>query len=76
MGALGPVLVFLPAIENAIFQKSRHKKYAFVAIGANGLEIILVLLTEVIVFHVQILIIEIQVPSFERPIRNIFSRFY
>ena len=76
MSALGPVLVFLPAIENVVLQKIRHKRYVFVALGANGLEIIFALLTEVIAFYVRIAIIEIRVPSFERPIQIIFSRFY
>ena len=76
MVALGPGLVLLPATEKAVLQKGRRERYAFVALGSSGLEMVFALLTEVIAFHVRIAIIEIWVPSLERPIRNILSRFY
>ena len=73
---LGPDLVLLPAIENTVFQKGHRKRYAFVALSPTGLEMVFALLTEIITFHVQIAIIEIWVPSLERPILSILSKFY
>lgn len=39
----------VPLIENAVFQKSSHKKYAFRAFGLNSFEIVFALLTKIII---------------------------
>ena len=51
--------MLMPLIENAVFQKDRHKRYLFVAFGPGGLKMVFALLTEIIAFHMQIAIIEI-----------------
>lgn len=44
------------------------KKYAFVALRTNCLEIVLALVTEIIAFHMQVFIIQVRVPSLEEPV--------
>ncbi len=73
--AFGPGLMLLPAMEDAVFQERRCKRYAFVALGLGGLKVILALLTKMIAFHVRVAIIEIRVPGLQRPIRDILSGF-
>ncbi len=55
--------MLLPAMENAVLQEERRKRYAFVALGPGGLKVNLALLTKMIAFHVRVAIIEIRVPG-------------
>lgn len=63
---LYPGLVLLPLIKNAVFQEAHSKKYAFVALDLGGFKIIFALLTKVVVLHVQIALVHIGHPMFER----------
>lgn len=67
-------LVLLPLIYNMVFQEFCSKKYTFLAFKAGNLEMILVLLIKVVVFHMQIAIIKVSVSKFEKSIK-IFSYF-
>ncbi len=73
--AFGPGLMLLPAMEDAVLQEGRRKRYAFVALGPVGLKMILAFRTKMIAFHVRVAIIEITVPGFQRPIQDILSGF-
>lgn len=55
--------MLLPAIEDAVLQEGRRKRYAFMALGPGGLEMVFALLTKIIAFHVRIAIIEVRVPG-------------
>ena len=67
--------MLLPALEDAVFQEERRKRYAFVAFGPVGLKVILALLTKMIAFHVRVAIMEIRVPDLQKSIRDILSGF-
>lgn len=71
-----PGFLLLSRIKNTILKKIRCKRYVSVVFGPSGLKIVFILLTEVIALYVQIFIIEVRVPGFERSIQSIFSRFY
>ena len=65
----------MPAMENAVLQERRRKRYAFVALGPVCLKVILELLTKIIAFYVRVAIIEIRDLGLQRPIRDILSGF-
>ncbi len=67
--------MLLPAIEDAVFQEGRRKRYAFVAPGHGGLKVILTLMTKMIAFYMRVAIIEIRVPGLQKPILDILSGF-
>ncbi len=73
--AFGPGLMLLPAMEDAVLQEGRRKRYAFVALGSVGLKVIFALLTKIIAFQVRVAIMEIRVPGLQRPIQDILSGF-
>lgn len=50
--ALNLVLVLLPIEEDSVFNKKSYKKYAFVAPSSYHLEIVFILVTKVVTFHV------------------------
>ena len=56
-----------------IFQELYSKKYVFVLLRSYKLEIVLALLTEVIIFYMQMTIVQIGVLSFEKSIEIISS---
>lgn len=51
--------MLLSMIKDLIFEKKSCKRYAFVVFGSDGLEIVRVLLIEVVVFLVQVSIIQV-----------------
>ena len=72
---LNPVFVLLPAKKNPILEKKSCKRYALMALGPSCLKMVFALLTEVIAFYVQILIVQVRVLCFEGPVKSIFLRF-
>ena len=56
-----------------IFQKPYSKKYALMALTSGKLKMVFALLTKVIALHIQMIIIEIGVPRFEKPIKFVPS---
>lgn len=56
----GPGFILLPAGKDAVFQKQSRKRYALMAFGSGSLKVIFELLTEVVIFYVQVAIIEIR----------------
>lgn len=67
--ALYASLVLLSQIYDAVFQESCSKKYAFITLGSGCFEIILALLIEVVAFYILVIIIQVRIPRFKRPIR-------
>lgn len=51
-------------MENTVFQKQNSKKYALMAFGSGGLKMVFTLLTEFIIFYVQVIIIKIRISGF------------
>ena len=43
------------------------------ALGSGNLKIVFALLTEVITLNIQIIIVKIEVPGFEKPVEFVFS---
>ena len=56
-----------------ILQKPYSKRYAFVTLRSSNLKIVLILLAEVIALYMQMTIVEIGVPGFEKPIKFVSS---
>lgn len=65
--------ILLLLIKYLIFPKSCNKRYKFIVKGVNNLEIVFTLLTKVVAVYMQIIIIEIGDPRFERSIKIIFN---
>ena len=59
-------LVIQLTIKNVVFKKDNCKKYIFVVFSLSDLKMIFILLIEVIIFYMQIYIIEIRILGFER----------
>lgn len=72
--ALDPILVLLQMKEDPVLKKEGCKKYAFVAFDSSHFEMVLALLTEVVVFHMRVSIVQVWISCFERPVQGIFSR--
>lgn len=60
--------VLLSVKVNPILEKQDYKKDALVAYGTSHIKIILILLTNVIVFYIQAFIVQVEVFSFKRSI--------
>lgn len=62
-------------IEDIIFQKLYSKNFVLKFLGVSNFEIIFVLLTKVIVFHIQVTIILFKIFEFEKLIEVIFRAY-
>lgn len=60
--------MLLPSMKGAVLQEACRKNYELVFLGPGGLEGVFALLTEIIAYHMRVTIIEIRVPSLERPV--------
>ena len=67
----GPVFVMLPIKKDSILEKGDGKSYALMALGSSRFKIVLLLLTKVVAFHVQVSIVQIRIPCLKRPIQSI-----
>lgn len=70
-----PDLVLLLVAENSIFLEESCKKYAFVALSSCSFKIILIWVIEIIVFYIQVAIVQIRVLGLEGPIPGFFFSF-
>lgn len=72
--AIDPILLLLPAKENLVFEEKFRKQYAVIALASYCLKIVLILLTKVAAFFVQVSILYVRVLYFKELVRSIFSR--
>lgn len=63
-------------IEDVIFQKAYSKKFVLKFFGPSNFEIIFVLLTKVIAFHIRVTIIQYKIFGFEKLIQVIFRAYW
>lgn len=68
MIALHLGLVLLLTIENMVLQESCCKRYVFEFLCFCGFKVVLALLTKVVALYIQLTIVYIGIPRFERPI--------
>lgn len=64
-------LVLLPTIENMVFEKVRSRRYALVSLSFSCFKMVFGLLTKVVAFSIQVTIVKIWIPGFERLIKVI-----
>lgn len=69
-------LVLLPPIENALFEEIYSKRVALVSWGPSWFKMILVLLNKVVVFHMQVTIIQVGILIFDRPIKIVYRIYW
>lgn len=63
--------MLLPSVKSVILKKAYGKNYLLIFQRANKLEIVLTLLTEVIIFHLQVALIEIEILEPKKSIKII-----
>lgn len=65
--------MLLTTFEDTIFQKGFSKKYMFVFLDFNGFKIVFTLLTKIIIFYIQVIIVKIRVIKLKWPISFVFK---
>lgn len=68
--------MLFPAKVDLIPEEWGCKKDAFVILGSNSFKMFLILLTEVVATHMQVLKVQFEVPGLEEPVKSFFSNFY
>lgn len=68
-----PVLILLPTKKDFILEKKSYKKYVLMVFSFSYFEIVFALLIKVVIFHVQVSIIQIWILYLKGPVQNISS---
>lgn len=71
MKTLHLIFVSLTAVENRILEKGGRKRYIFYAFAYYNIELVLILSTKIIKFHIGISAIEIRVQRIEGSKRSL-----